>query len=257
MARSGLSFENKDFLVTFLGGLVVSSLGWALAAPVASRLGLKNKDKGAFLFLVAICNSSFLPLPLAKALWGEQGTYCVLGFLLGNNLFLMTVGIAMLRSQGSPKSTDFLRAFLHPQALGFGLGILLWALKIPIPAWLFDPVSALGEATLPLAMLATGGILALSGMPGKGEARLLAWAAGLKLLALPFLVLCAEKAFKINAFAPIGAGVLMLEAAMPSLASAGVYAHRFGGNASLAASGSLITTLICPLTLPVWMALAT
>jgi predicted permease len=124
-----------------------------------------------------------------------------------------------------------------------------------MPVWLFEPMDMLGKATIPMAMLATGAILAQSTAAWKGRELALAFMAFFKLAVLPFVAFIILKPFKINDFHGIWASVVLLQAAMPSLASSGVYARRFGGDAALAATGSLITTVLCLITLPLWLAL--
>lgn len=250
---SGFSFENKGLIVAMAGGFLVSCLGMLAAMPLFRVFPLKNKEKGAVWFDCCVGNSSFLPLPIAMALWGQEGVLVCLAYLLGNNVFLFTVGIRMLRGGGSFEKRDFIRIFTHPQALAFFLGLLMYSLGLRLPPWVYEPLDALGKATLPLAMIATGAILAQATGSWQGRGTLLASVAVVKLVVLPLLVLICLKPFKNGAFGGVGASLVLLQAAMPSLASAGVYARRFGGDAGLAASGSLVTTLLSPLTLPLWM----
>lgn len=253
--KSGFSFENKGLIVAALGGFLVSLIGLLLAIPLFQVFPLKNKEKGAILFDACVGNSSFLPLPISMALWGDQGVLACLAYVLGNNIFLFTLGIGLLRGSKKLEKADILRVFMHPQALAFGLGLMLFVLKNPCPVWLFEPIEALGKSTLPLAMLATGAILAQSGAIWQGRGRLLGSLGAYKLLILPGLAYLCLKPLQNGPFGGVGAALVLLQAAMPSLASAGIYAKRFGGDAPLAAAGSLASTLASPLTIPLWMAL--
>jgi predicted permease len=255
VSRNGFIVENKGLIVAILGGLGVSALAMLLSWPLMRVLPLNYKEKGTFWFNCCIGNSSFLPLPLCYALWGNDGTLACLGYIMGNNLFLFTAGIGMLRGLSKRKKNDILRVFLHPQALAFVLGLSCFYLKILIPQWFFESVQGLGQATIPLSMLVTGAILAGEGVRWKGKGAVYASLAGFKLLLLPAAVFICLKPLKNGPFGGVGASVVLLEAAMPCLASAGAYASRFGGDSGLAAACSLITTLASPLTIPLWMTL--
>jgi predicted permease len=251
--KNGFILQNKAFIVSFLGGTLVPCVGLLLAWPTFRFFPLENKQKGAIYFDSCVGNSSFIPLPICAALWGTEGSLACLAYILGNNIFLFTVGIGLLRGLKRPEKREILRIIMHPQGLAFALGLTFFYFKIQLPNWLFQPIEDLGKATLPLAMVVTGAILAQERHQWKGKARLFSALTLLKLGALPFLAFICLKPFKYGPFGGIAASVVLLQAAMPSLASAGVYARRFGGDAALAASGSLLTTLLCPLSIPLWM----
>lgn len=237
----------------FLGGLALSGLGLLLAWPISK---LKNVDKkGTFLFSVAIANSSFLPLPLAGALWGEAGTQACLIYILGNNVFLLSLGVALFRlDRGASKNVDFTMLYRHPQAVAAMLGALFLGLGWVLPAWLGQSVHQLGQATIPMAMIATGGLLAASGRKMTENKAVLGLSLGLKLILLPALVLLGLKMLGIEGLL---AGILLLQASMPSLASAAAYASRFEGDPVLAGNSSFWSSLAALGTIPLWMALGT
>jgi predicted permease len=67
---------------------------------------------------------------------------------------------------------------------------------------------------------------------------------------LPAIVLVALKVLGIHG---VLAGILVLQAAMPSLASAAAYASRFGGNPEMAGEGSFWTSLASIVTIPAFL----
>lgn len=234
----------------FLGGFALSLAGLLLGLA-ASRL--KNIDSlGTFLFSVAIANSSFLPLPLAQALWGQPGLNACLIFILGNNVFLFSLGISLFRldRQGS-KNTDFSMLYRHPQVLAAVAGLGWHLLGLPMPSWAHLSLSGLGHSTIPMAMLAIGGLMAASGRKMTENKGVLALSLGLKLFVLPALTLLALKSLGIQG---VLAGILMLEASMPSLASAAAYAVRFEGDPVLAGNASFWSSLMGLATIPAWIA---
>jgi predicted permease len=248
---SSLSTATLPWVELLLGGFGVSCLGLLLASPFVF---LKNiEKKGTFLFSVAVANSSFLPLPFASALWGAQGTQACLIYIVGNNLFLLSVGLALLRAdQGDLKKPLMTVFFLHPQILAAVAG-LLWRLgNYDVPAWAFWTLKSLGDSTIPLAMLAMGGLMAAENMKTFENKGFLLLAVALKLLGVPLLVLIGLKILEIKG---ITAAILLLQAAMPSLASAAAYASRFGGDPIWAGKASFLSSLGSLLTLPAFLAL--
>jgi predicted permease len=239
------TIDNKGLLI--VGGFLVSVLGWVLGRLALGLSGKRLENEGTFLFLCAVGNSSFLPLPLAETLWGPAGLQACFFYVLGNNLFLFSVGIALLR--GYPKDEKYLilKGILHPQAIATALALASVALGLSWPAWAMETLTQLGKSTIPLAMLVAGGLLAGVNFKSIDNKGLLASSQALKLLLLPVLVGFTLKILHLHG---VWAGLLFLEASMPCLASSGVYALRFGGDVKLATSGSFWSHLAALVTVP-------
>lgn len=246
-----LSEHHLPVFALLAGGFLVSLAGLLVASWTLKLKKLKNK--GTFLFTVAVANSSFLPLPLAYALWGDVGASACLIYILGNNFFVFSLGISLFRlDYGATKNIDFTMLYRHPQALAALLGLLWMAGGLSLPTWAFQTIEGLGQSTIPMAMLATGGLLAVSTRKVIGN-RLFLWLGlGLKLVALPALTVLILKMTDIKG---VLAGILLLQAAMPSLASAAAYASRFRGDPVLAGRSSFWSSLVALVTIPLWMAL--
>lgn len=245
------SATSLPFAALFIGGVAVSVLGLALAYPLSKLKNIENK--GTFLFLVAVGNSTFLPLPLSQALWGEAGSLACLIFILGSNVFLFSWGIWLFHLDGEKsKKLEISMVFRHPQGWGALLG-LVWRLSgWGLPAWIHFSLQGLGQSTIPMAMLATGGLIAAaSGNPFENKA-FLGTVAILRNLALPLVTLILLKTLGITG---VLAGILLLQSAMPSLASSAAYASRFQGDPFLAGWGSFWTSLISLATIPLFLAL--
>jgi predicted permease len=235
-----------------VGGILLCTLGWLLGLLALRLYGKSIENKGTFLFLCAIGNSSFLPLPLCQALWGNEGTAYCLFFVLGSNLFLFTMGIRLMRGSLHLEKGFKLKDILHPQALATAAGLGLALGGVVLPSWLDGSLTSLGQATIPLAMLATGALLGATTSKSIENKGILGTALLVKLAALPLIVAISLKMLGIHG---VSAGVLLLEAAMPCLASSAVYAARFGGNVKLGAEGSFWSHLAALATFPVFMAL--
>ena len=165
---------------------------------------------------------------------------------------MFTFGVGGLnRAAGRPFNWKLIGLTLfHPQSVGFMLGLGVGALGWSLPKWLLTPVAELGHTTIPLAMVVTGAILAQVHLGKDVDWKLQSWSASLKLLAVPAMALVLLKLWQPAALV---AGVIMLQASMPSLASSGIFAERFGGDSAEASAGALVTTLLCPVVLPFWM----
>jgi len=191
--ESGFIIGNKGLILAMLAGILLPCLGLLLSLPLFKILSFKNKEKGAIAFSCCVGNSSFIPLPLCSA----PGTLACLAYILGNNIFLFSLGIGLLSGQKVNEKYNIIRIFTHPQALAFALGLALFSLNLEPPEWIMEPLDGLAKATLPLAMLLTGAILARERLQLKGKMGHIASVSLIKLLLLPLCALLILKPFNL------------------------------------------------------------
>ena len=251
----------------FGGALIV--LAYAVALPFAP-LFARREQRSTFLFLAAITNWIFLPLPIAEGLYGAAGVRATLFYNVGVQLVLWTLGVWVL--SGGQALGPALRQLARNSGLwATAVGITL-ALAFPALRGLdmLDPRQAsrlalaggalvqaltmIGSLTIPLSLLAIGaqlgglagpvhrlsrpvwGVLLTRLVVGPLATVALVWGLALAGLHIPLL--------------PRMIGFLI--ATMPVAISCSVMAERFGGDAGLAAQGIFYSTFFSLLTVPLW-----
>ncbi|MDP1667422.1 AEC family transporter [Phaeovulum sp.] len=233
----------------FFGAL---AFGW-----VAQRLIGLAPAQGSDVVQGAGRFNTFLGLAIAGALYGPAGLQAgVLGSALlvpVVNVSVVTVLAAMLGQRGS--GSRFFRTLgelaRNPFILSIlaGLAFNLAGLKqVPV---LHDTADMLGQAALPIMLLAVGANLQLRGIGGAwGPVALAAFG---KLVVFPLLVLAA-----IALIEPpqLVAQVAIIYAALPVAASAYALARQMGGDAELMAAMISVQTALAFVTLPATLALA-
>lgn len=237
--------------------LGVIAVPWLLlGATVAVVLALSRwlrfrRDETAVLLLtVALGNTSFLGYPLTRALVGEHALpYAVVYDQFGTFLVLSTFGLWVLAHYGGEH-----RPSLREMALRVAKFPPLWALLAGFtvmpaqpPAWLDNGLQRLSDALLPLAML-TIGLSVRFALP-RDELKPLAAGLVLKLAVMPALALVLVPVLGLHGEM---ARTTVLEAAMPSMVTAGALAIAHGLAPRLAAAMVGYGLLLSLLTLPLW-----
>lgn len=241
----------------------------AAVAMVSRRLKLRDDERAVLLLTVALGNTSFLGYPLVRALIGEQAMpYAVIYDQLGSFLMLSTFGLWVLArydtgasmSAGTENPTNDIAGGRRrtPTSREMLIRILkfppLWALIVALtlmPAEPPPPVAAAlrlcSDMLMPLAMLTVGLSVRLTLPPE--ERRPLAVGLILKLVAMPVLALPLIWGFDLHEDA---ARVVVLEAAMPPMITAGALAIAHGLAPRLAAALVGFGVLLSLATLPLW-----
>jgi predicted permease len=194
-------------------------------------------------------NSVQLGIPMAAALFGEAGLAIHISLVSLHALLLLTlmtvlVELDLARASGPREFAATLRStvrntVVHPVVLPV-LGGLAWNLTgVGLHPVVDETLATLGSAVVPICLVLIGMTLAYYGL--QGRARSAAGLAGLKLLALPALVLAvAHWGFGLGG---IPLSVVVLMAALPSGSNALIFAQRYATLQSEATATIVISTV--------------
>jgi hypothetical protein len=242
--------------------ILVAYFAGLLLAPVFSGKVQRN----TFVFLVAIPNWVFLPLPIAQALYGDAGVRTVLLCNAGAQLVLWSFGVWILHGSIRQAARNLLTNIgLWATAVGIGMALLFPAARdletisptalspgMMLPCAVVQALAMVGSLTIPLSLLAIGAQLGELTIAVHRFPRVL-WGVLLgRLLIAPLATLAMGFALmKMGLVIPEEARmILYLIAVMPVAISCSVMAERFHGDVTLAAEGIFYSTFFSLLTVP-------
>lgn len=220
---------------------------------LARALHLRDDERAALLLTVALGNTSFLGYPLTRALIGEHALpYAVVYDQFGVFLILSTFGLWVVARYGGlvnghrPGARDMLlRIAKFPPLWALVLGFTV--MPAQPPTWIAGGLQRLSDALLPLAMLTIGLSVRLT-LP-REELKPLAAGLLLKLVLMPLLATLLVPLLGLHGAM---ARTTVLEAAMPSMVTAGALAIAHNLAPRLAAAMVGYGLLLSLLTLPLW-----
>ena len=247
-----------DLSAALLG---VAAVPWLLlvatvlaVGALARMLKLRRDQHGVLLLTVALGNTSFLGYPLTRALIGEDALpYAVVYDQFGAFLIMSTFGLWVLARYGGeavPSPREMARKVLLFPPL-WALVVGLTVMPASPPSWIDGALLRLSEALLPLAML-TIGLSVRFALP-RDELKPLAAGLVLKLALMPALALLLVPLLGMSGDM---ARTTVLEAAMPSMVTAGALAIAQGMAPRLAAAMVGYGLLLSLVTLPLWARVA-
>ncbi len=248
------------FILAYLVGL--------LFAPLFAEKGQRN----TYLFLVAIANWVFLPLPIAEALYGSAGVRTVLLCNIGAQITLWSFGVWILHGRVRSALGQLLtNTGLWATAAGIAGALLFPGLRnletinptsapfgVMIPAALVQALGLLGSITVPMSLLTIGAQLGGLIVPVHRFPRPLWGVLLARLIVAPLLTAALGLAVVRLAHLSVSEPALMvgyLIASMPVAISCSVMAERFAGDVSLAAQSIFYSTFFSLLTVPAIFAL--
>ncbi len=225
------------FSLILIVSVLVSAVGRLIPMPAERR--------GTFMVLSAMPNSSFIAYPVVLSVLGQEGLAYAVLYDIGVSTAFFSVAIFAL--QGGPINKGSWKALINPALMATLLGLTINRMGITVPELVLAPLRIMGNATVPLAMLLTGYLLAGLKVQSKAISIELAAVCLCKLILYPVLAYFVVMPFNLE---PMVRMVVLIVAAMPSMASTPVLVQKYGGDGEFAVAGVFVTTLLSVVTIP-------
>ncbi|TFH49648.1 MAG: AEC family transporter [Bacteroidia bacterium] len=239
-------------IVLLLSGLVLFFMllaGWLTARVVH----MKGREEAVFKAHSMFGNIIFLGFPLITALYGEEGLLYASMFQLVSNIILWTLGVVILsHGNGVPWQKSLLKIF-NPNTVATLAGLVFFLFSIKVPKIIVTPFSELGSANTWLSMLYIGVMMYFSDARGLLGRKIIYILSFNRLVLVPAILISVFALFASMAgFAPdrLVTSVIILEAAMPCMASVVIMSKELGADDHLAVANVFVSTLISIVTLP-------
>lgn len=199
-------------------------------------------------FQCAFRFNSYIGFAILGSLYGQEGI-AAFGLLAG--FMVVFANVASVLALARHGDNHWLRELVrNPLILSTFAGLLWAGLGFPLPEAAASTLHFLGEAALPMGLIAVGAGLRLLGVGRlKGFS---AYLLAVKLVMVPAVAFAAAQWLGLTG--PYFAAALVL-AALPTASSAYILAVQMGGDGRLVASLIALNLLVAVFTLPVWLSL--
>lgn len=241
---------NGQALIPIIVAWLVMFFAFGLVMLSAKIIGCSRNTTGALLLMCVLGNTSFVGLPLLQAHLGEAAIpYGILYDQLGTFLALNTFGIVVANACGTTgkfdKRTVYLQILRFPPFLAL---IVAFVLRfITYPPWANEILTNLANTLVPVVMVAVGMQWRLR--PDKGHGAIIALALAIILVLKPAFALTVLQWIPADKFV---SQVVVLEAAMPAMISAGALASSYQLAPRLASSIIGYSLLLSLLSVWLW-----
>jgi predicted permease len=237
-----------DLSVVFSSSLLVTALSTAAVAGVFVTVGVVRRWGTGRTTIGALCsgyvNSGNLGIPIAVYVLGDASL--VAPVLLFQLVVVAPVGMAFLDQAGDGRSgspwSRLLAPLRNPIALGSLTGVAVAALGVHVPAPVMDPLTLIGNMSVPAVLMAFGISLCGSAMPFRGPDRSpVLLAVALKSVGQPAVAW----ALAAGVFGLRGAHLLdvVVTSALPTAQNMYTYASAYRVGERLARDAVLVSTV--------------
>jgi malate permease and related proteins len=252
--RSLSSFQNV--LVAPALGYATVLLGIVFAKLIAKKIAFSEKEQeSTFTTCVSLYNYGYIPIPIVMLFFNKEVLGMLLLFNAGLDFALWTAGFLMLAGKGSLK--DGLKHLITPPLVAIvgALCLNLIFVENPLPFGAARMLHMVGQATIPVALLLIGAMVFdhVPVVKSISPVRPIVYALILRLLFLPAIFVLLAHLLPLSNELKI---VLCVQAGMPSAVLPIMLVRQYGGDLSLAIRIVVATSVVCIITMPIWLALA-
>lgn len=232
-----------------LMGILVPLFSYGLATVVLRPSGVAAEQQSAFRFSIMVANTAFLGIPVCHALFGATGAVHAVLYDFGTTLVALSLGILEL---GGGDTRGWRRLVFNPLIASVLLGLAWACTGWALPTWVNRPLSALGSAALPLALLLTGAQVSNMRLFRPRWQRPLVGVMAARLVLAPLVV---GLVFKSVGWDSLSAFVVVVQSAMPVGLTTAIMAERYGADSQFSASAIACSTLLSVVSLPLVVSL--
>lgn len=238
--------HGRDLMITVTASIVLYLIILIIGMVLPYLLRVPKKSMGTYSVMTVFSNIGFMGFPIIAAVYGSSALLYASIFLIPYNILIYTYGIQMMK-QGE-KGDFHWKKIINIGVVFCVISILLFITNIPLPGWVKNTITTLGDLTAPLSMMVIGASFTTMNIKELFcDGKLLMFSV-VKLLLLPIVgTLLAKQLIDNQALC----GVIMIMLSTPVGSMTAMLAQEYDGDYALASRGVAITTILSVLTIPI------
>lgn len=233
------------FFSGLIAGVIIMFVLIIFAKLIFNKKWMKRELASESQFALIFNNATFLGYPIVVNTFGPSGVLAYCGFIIAFNVALFSYGIWLFEHKITWHL--FRSIIFNPNIIAVLLGMIFFLVGFQLPSFITDAVGYVGGATTPLSIICIGFMLSQA----KFKKVLTKWklmlTAIIQLICGPLITwgLLTLMHFPIEVIQ-----VCTLIQALPTATSLGLFAVKYGGNASESSELVTISTIFSVVTMP-------
>ncbi|MBI5032992.1 MAG: AEC family transporter [Chloroflexi bacterium] len=248
MARTTISAGEFQQIIIFY--TIVFVLMWAISALTARALKLDAINTSSFIISILFTNCVNVGFPVLQLAYGSAWVERALVYSVLMQVFLQTIGVYLAAGGKATVRGALQRVVQMPGIYAMFIGFAVNALRIDIPAPIFDPLKLVGDSIVPFLLVVLG--MQLASVTVRGNLGVAIIATGLRLGVAGLISIPIANAFGLET---ITRQAMILENSMPTAIFGVALAQEFDAAPDLITSIILVSTLVSIVTLTLWLAI--
>jgi len=243
------TITGKDMVFTLVLGLIAYVIYWVIAIVIPKLMRTKKEDSGIYKYMLMYPNSGFVGYPVTEAIFGAQSLAYASIYNIPFYPLAFSVGVSFIKGG---KAKFSWKHIVNPAFISTVIALVLRFCGVGLPGFIMNTASTFANLLTPLAMLATGILLASVPIKEVFTDWHLYPMTIIRTIGIPVIVWLIMKNFVHDSMM---LGVLVVLSGMPAAASTTMLSIEHGGNDKLAAKCVFMTTVASVFTIPLLVAI--
>ena len=244
MAHTTVSAAEFGQIVAF--NLLTLFLLWGISEVTARALRLDRAAASSFHISILFTNCVNVGFPILLLAYGQAAVERGLIYMIVMQIVLQTFGVYLAARGKANTRAALTRVAQMPGMYAMGLGLLVNAAAVQIPATIFDPLKLIGDSILPFLLVVLGMQLAEVNLRGQWLAASVATIIRLVIAAIVSIVVA-----NLMGLRGVTRQAMILENSMPTAIFGVALAQEFDTAPDLITTVIFISTLASMFTLTV------
>ncbi len=240
--------KTKGLFLSLAMGVLIHVIGILLGMIVIKKEN--NPDWQVERMAIVYGNVGFMGMPLMSAMFGIDAIFYLSAINLVYVFLIWTHGVLLMT--GSMDRSNLKKVFISPNMICMAIGILIYALRIPVPQFIASPIASISNCVTPLAMFISGAIIASSNFAEALKHKRLYLVTVMRLFAVPVLSAVCLRVLHIPYMVAL---ITFTAAACPMGSMVTMFAIEHKKNPGYASGIFTVTTVLSLITIPALIAL--
>ncbi|MBR4179328.1 MAG: AEC family transporter, partial [Treponema sp.] len=146
-----LNSFNMEFSWHKFGQLWFAAFIALILHGIMILLGILSSKEKIDRVAVAFTNCGFVGIPLIRGVFGDEGVFYLMGYLIIFNVLIWTYGYYQFSG-----TTNVKKIITNPNIIAVMLGLILFCLPFNLPEFIQKPIVMIADINTPMAMLLLG-----------------------------------------------------------------------------------------------------
>lgn len=239
----------NGIILSFLAAIIVHIIYIVIARLLGKVYTLNGVEKATIIYT----NAGNLIIPLVQALLGKEWVVYTTGYILVSTIFIWTHGRMLICEE---KGFNVKELMKNVNVVACIMGILMFALKIQFPSLITETMDSISATIAPISMIVAGMLIAGMDVKDCLKNKRLYIITFLKMIVFPLFAVSLLKFTNLSSMVKNGDMILLislLASIAPTAASVTQLAQIYDADSEYASAYYFITTLLCILTMPVFV----
>mgnify|MGYP003375669944 FL=1 len=239
----------NGLILSFLAAIIIHIIYIVGVRIVGKGYTLNGVEKATIIYT----NAGNLIIPLVQALLGKEWVVYTTGYILVTTIFIWTHGRMLICEEKGFNVKELLK---NVNVVACIMGILMFALKIQFPSLITETMDSISATIAPICMIVAGMLIAGMDVKDCLKNKRLYIITFLKMIVFPLFAVSLLKFTNLSSMVKNGDIILLislLASIAPTAASVTQLAQIYDADSEYASAYYFITTLLCILTMPVFV----